>query len=76
VSGPRQHHCHADGCEVRVRPELLMCRKHWFMVPARIRRLVLLSYRPGQCDAGRPSQMWIDAAKDAIRAVAAAEGKP
>ncbi len=70
------HRCHARDCEVPVRPELLMCLKHWMMVPKRIQRLVWAAYRPGQCDDKRPSREWHKAADAAIGYVARFEGRP
>lgn len=67
------HHCHARACTVPVKPELLMCKVHWFMVPKNIRNKVWEHYRPGQCDDKRPSKEWLDAADQAIRAVAIKE---
>lgn len=67
------HHCHARGCSVQVKPELLMCRKHWFMVPRDIRDAVWRSYRPGQCDDKNPSKDWHTAADAAIGYVAIRE---
>ena len=69
------HHCHARGCEVPVRPELLMCRRHWAMVPRELQRRVWATCRPGQCDDKRPSKEWMVAANAAIDAVAAKEAR-
>jgi hypothetical protein len=52
-----------------------MCKRHWYMVPLRIRRAVWRYYRPGQCDDKRPSQAWHDAADAAIKAVAEKEAR-
>jgi hypothetical protein len=52
---------------------MLMCRRHWYMVPYAIRRRVWDAYRPGQCDDKRPSKAWRQAADDAIAAVFAKE---
>lgn len=46
------------------------------MVPLKLRRLVLSTYRDGQCDDGRPSLAWHQAADAAIAAVALREGCP
>lgn len=70
------HTCHARGCEAHVRPELLMCRNHWGIVPRRIQQAVWAAYRPGQCDDKRPSEVWHEAADAAIGYVAAREGQP
>lgn len=71
-----RHDCHARGCEVPVRPELLMCLAHWRMVPRPIQRLVWAAYRPGQCDDKRPSKQWHQAADAAIGYVARMEERP
>lgn len=64
-----EHHCHAVGCIEHVPPELLMCCTHWAMVPPKLRRNVLQTYRPGQCDDKKPSEAWRNAAGAAIKAV-------
>lgn len=63
------HLCHAMACSVQVAPEMLMCAKHWNMVPASIRSRVWKAYRPGQCDDKNPSVAWHDAADAAILSV-------
>lgn len=64
-----KHTCHAIGCQAEVQPALLMCHRHWRMVPLRIRRLVWETYRKGQCDDKKPSTTWLQAAKSAIQYV-------
>lgn len=65
-----KHTCHARGCRINVPPEMLMCRSHWFRVPARIQRAVWATYRRGQCDDKNPSESWHEAADAAIGFVA------
>ena len=67
------HHCHAKGCTKHVPPEMLMCHRHWPMVPAELKRPVWRHYRVGQCDDKRPSSAWLSAARDAICSVAEQE---
>ena len=69
-----EHHCHALGCKTLVPPELLMCLKHWRMVPKDIQKRVWAHYRDGQCDDKNPSKEWHQAADEAINAVAIKEG--
>jgi len=69
------HRCHATACPTPVKPEMLMCRRHWFMVPPRIRAQVWASYRSGQCDDMDPSGAYCLAAKAAVVAVAEREGR-
>ena len=68
------HRCHARDCRVAVRPELLMCLKHWRMVPKFIQRAVWRHYREGQCDDKDGTKEWMQAADAAIGFVARAEG--
>lgn len=70
------HTCHANFCNKKCRPEMLMCLKHWRMVPKDVQRAVLEHYRQGQCEDKRPSQEWFVAAQTAIACVAAADKKP
>lgn len=70
---PDEHRCHARGCAMKVAPEMLMCRRHWGMVPRRLQLAVWHAYRPGQCDDKRPSREWLGAADAAIEAVAMVE---
>jgi hypothetical protein len=59
----------------RVPPEMLMCKVHWFKVPAVIRERVWQTYRTGQCDDKNPSVEWMAAADAAIGFIAKLEGK-
>jgi hypothetical protein len=68
------HHCHARGCGTPTRPEMLMCLRHWRMVPRELQRAVWAAYRVGQCGDKRPSSAWHAAADAAIDAVAKREG--
>lgn len=69
------HRCHAIGCKQQCRPALLMCRRHWLMVPKALKTQVLAHYRPGQEDDKAPSRNYIEAATAAIKAVAMREGR-
>lgn len=70
------HECHAKGCLVRVAPRLLMCHRHWYMVPRATRIAILNTYRRGQERDKRPSLAWRRAARRAIDLVSAHEGWP
>ena len=69
------HHCHARGCTVAVKPELLMCWNHWKRVPKNIQSAVYQHYRPGQCDDKSVSKEWLLAADAAIGYLARMDGK-
>lgn len=70
------HTCHAENCIVPVPPKMLMCRKHWYMVPATLRRAVWAEYRPGQEIDKRPSSEYLSVMRAAIEAVAEKEATP
>lgn len=66
----RQHHCHADGCDVSVPPKLFMCRKHWSMVPKDLQYKIWEHYQAGQ-ELGlvTPSRLYLEYTDQAKRAV-------
>lgn len=63
------HFCHARHCGTPVKPELFMCRPHWGMVPADLRRLIWRHYRRGQEVDKNPSMEYLEVAKKAQDAV-------
>lgn len=69
------HTCHARGCETVVPPRLLMCLKHWRMVPRDMQTAVWRAYRPGQEVDKQPSQQYLRVAGAAIDAVARKESQ-
>ena len=68
------HHCHATGCKVSVPPQMFMCKRHWYSLPKRMRDAIWRSYRPGQCDDKEISHEYAEAAREAVRFIAAKEG--
>lgn len=69
------HLCHAKGCTIPVPPKMLMCKRHWYMVPINIQRKVWLHYRPGQEIDKRPTREYLEVMQEAIDHVAMQEGK-
>lgn len=67
------HHCHATGCTVEVPPSMFMCRQHWFALPKRMRDRIWAAYRQGQCDDWDISHEYAEAAREAVRYIAAKE---
>ena len=67
--------CSAKQCEAMVKPSLLMCRRHWFMVPADIRSRVWDHYQAGQEVRGGATDEYFAAVKDAVDAVAYKEAQ-
>lgn len=65
----RDHHCHWPGCDNPVPPALWGCKRHWMMLPKRLRDLVWATYNPGQerdmtpsvayCKVAQEVQDWI-----------------
>ena len=70
-----EHKCHALNCPLEVPPKMLMCLRHWRMVPKSLQDRVWATYRRGQEVTKTPSMSYLKAAKDAIRAVAEKEGR-
>ena len=68
-----KHLCHAKGCQVEVPPKMLMCFRHWRMVPRDLQKLVWSYYRPGQEIDKRPSTEYLEVMEAAIDAVAQKE---
>ncbi len=69
------HNCHAIGCETPVSPRLLMCLRHWRMVPKHLQEDVWRHYRPGQEVTKNPTARYCLAQVRAVNAVALAEGR-
>ncbi len=70
-----KHTCHADGCEREVPPKMLMCLDHWRKVPYRIQKKVWAAYVPGQEIRKNPTREYLGVMKEAVDAVALAEGR-
>lgn len=67
-----KHKCLAKGCEAQLPASRLMCLDHWRLVPREIQDRIWQHYQRGQT-LRTASPEWVSAAKDAVRAVAAAE---
>lgn len=64
------HRCHARGCTKTVGDDLLMCVRHWRMVPRDIQKRVWAAY----LNLGSLSPPHIEACDEAVAAVAEKEG--
>jgi hypothetical protein len=53
------HHCHWPGCLQPVPPRLWGCRKHWFMLPKKLRDAIWREYVPGQEITKTPSDAYV-----------------
>lgn len=69
------HFCHASDCLERVPPKMLMCRRHWYMVPRELRSAIWGAYVIGQEIRKDPSLEYLELTRQAIAIVAAAERK-
>lgn len=58
------HDCAAEGCTTQCKTGMLMCRKHWFMVPKPLRDDVWSGW-----NNGRPRPHYRSAVANAIEAV-------
>lgn len=73
VVGESRHKCHAEECNVDVPPRMLMCLRHWRMVPRKLQVAVWAAYVPGQEIRKDPTAEYLDAQRAAVRAVAEKE---
>lgn len=67
------HECHADNCDDPISPRLLMCKKHWRLVPEKFKHRVHKHYRGGQEVDKNPTENYLKAARDCIDYVAVVE---
>lgn len=56
-----EHTCHAPYCETEIPPHLHMCKRHWLLLPERLRKLIWSTYRKGQEIDKRPSAAYMQA---------------
>lgn len=74
MTTPTTHRCAARGCTVQCPATLLMCGKHWRLVPSTIQARIYRHYRKGQT-IGTATTEYLSAMHAAIDAVAAREGR-
>mgnify|MGYP001577881831 CR=1 FL=1 len=61
----RPHECHWPGCKAQVPPAMWGCKRHWFMLPANLRRRGWAAYQPGQEEGDTEvSTEYLDVADD------------
>jgi len=72
--GENAHVCHATRCNAKVPPKMLMCLKHWRMVPRDIQRRVWAAYVPGQEIRKDPTDEYMTVQREAVEAVERREG--
>lgn len=76
MASSSKRECMAKDCTRKVPNYLLMCPRHWKLVPKHIQTIVWRFYQPGQEDGkATPSRPYWEAVKMAVKAVAKAEGK-
>lgn len=61
--GTGGHHCHWPRCETPVPPAMWGCRKHWYLLPQRLRNAIWAAYQPGQEITKRPSARYVEVAR-------------
>ena len=58
------HTCHWPDCEIEVPPGLWGCRRHWFLLPRRLRSKIWRTYKKGQEITKNPSKDYLEAAQE------------
>lgn len=71
--GKMKHLCHAYKCTKEVPPKMLMCFKHWKMVPTSIQQLIWKHYVQGQEMRKNPTNDYLKAQQLAVASVIVAE---
>ena len=61
-----KHLCHAHGCRKAVPPKLLMCLKHWKMLPKNFQDDIWATYVPGQEIQKNPTKEYLKAQHRAV----------
>lgn len=61
--------CSCRTCDTTIPGYLLMCQRHWMMVPSGVRVEVQNAYREGREMKIHPTQRYLDARTTAIRIV-------
>lgn len=69
-----KHICHAKNCNVEVPPRMLMCLKHWRMVPKKLQKEVWQTYVEGQEITKDPTIEYLKVQKKVVNFVAHKEG--
>ena len=67
--------CHAIGCTQPCKPNELMDKAHWQMVPLPLRQAVWAAYQAGQERIKRVTWAYLQATARAVIAVAEQEGR-
>lgn len=63
------HRCHVPNCPMLIPPRMLMCKGHWVSVPTKLKKQIYKTYRAGQEIDKQPSVEYLQAAREAIKAV-------
>lgn len=58
------HLCHWPGCTAQVKPAVWGCRKHWNMLPKRLRDKIWATYWPGQEINKKPSGEYLEVIRE------------
>jgi len=72
----RNHRCHWPGCNAQVPPAMWGCRRHWFMLPKRLRDAIWRKYEIGQEERGDPSPDYVAIANEVQKWIEAHHPRP
>ncbi len=72
----RRHRCHWPGCDKQVPPAMWGCKTHWYMLPRALRNKIWAAYQPGQEESGRPSQRYVEVAREVQAWIAQSHRRP
>lgn len=61
---PDGHHCHWPGCGKQVPAACWGCKRHWMLLPKRLRDAIWAAFRPGQEETKTPSRQYLEVARE------------
>lgn len=61
---PTSHTCHWPGCDKTVPAAAWGCKRHWYMLPQRLRNRIWSAFRPGQEATKTPSREYVEVARE------------
>ncbi len=69
-----KHECAAPGCHAQIPPHLVMCQRHWFMLPRGTRQAINDVYQRGPTGGRSTDPRFLALVQDAAAWLAEHEG--
>ncbi len=69
------HTCHANFCNIKTEPKLLMCKPHWKQLPNKLKNAVWLAFKGTTKESRIKSIPYLTACAEAVEFIAESENK-